>query len=293
MRAALESAEFRREDAFLLILIATDEDDCSHDGLLTGDDGDPRAGCSAPTDLVAEYVSDIEESAHPELTSVAVIAGVPPDIIDLPLDALLADPRMIPTLDGDSLAPSCGVGTSSATPPRRLVSWLAALQQARIPIELQSICEPGATSRALDVLRASRAAPPLSGGACFPRALPADAAGHVRCDVEIMLPLDDDGVTPMTCEDAGIDFVALGPTIDASSGRPRARCLVPQLTPDVLARGDTPGWGYDATSAEAASACESGARAAFSQFERFNRVTITLRCEQPLPEGAPACTDGG
>jgi len=92
---------------------------------------------------VTHYVSELlRHEPIPSRVLVSVITGVPPELTDSAYDGLLADPAMQEVLDGDALVPSCSSGLGRATPPRRLVSWLAALKDARIQTDVHSICAP-------------------------------------------------------------------------------------------------------------------------------------------------------
>lgn len=294
MRVALDTPNFHREDALLAVVIVTDEDDCSHIDSLAGDAADPNAGCVADPVPLARYVDELRRhEPNPSRLSVAVIAGVPPELSpDLPYDELLAEPALQNVLGGESLVPSCASELGSASPPRRLITWLAALGDLGIQTGARSICAP-LGSDFLDALLGYARGPYVSEGACVPRPLPRDGDGFVACEFELVLPPPSafDGVTPTTCEAAGPDFVRLEPT-RGPEDEPRERCLVPQLLATALAIGEDTGWGYD-DSSDAARRCESGARLAFSGLESFHQVTFTLRCEQPLPEGAPVCEDAG
>jgi len=290
MRSALETPGFHRDNAVLAVVIVTDEDDCSHEGVLAGTSADPRLGCSGiATHPIERYVTALQraEPRRGQLV-VSLIAGVPEGDW-WSYDELLADPCMQEVIDGDALVPSCTSVDGSALPPRRLVTWLAALHDRYTDTSVSSICSPAFLPLLYALL--PRRADALSSNGCLPRALPADAEGRVQCEFEVLLPSEDDGVTALTCEAAGSGFVRVGTTIDEASGRVRERCLVPQLLGAEVMPGER-GWRYDDLSFDA-SICESGARLGASGLDSFHQVTFTIRCEQPLPEGAPACADAG
>lgn len=292
MRAALDTPDFHRDDALLAVLIVTDEDDCSHTELLAGAMEDPRDGCHAETEGVAVYVDEILRYVpYPGLAVVSVIAGVPPDRRDLPYEDLLADPAMQEVLDGDALAPSCSNALGSATPPRRLVGWLSAARNAGMQTSVHSLCAPLVSDELLSVLLGRSLGPDTSPGLCLPRPLPRDPEGLVACEMTVLLPTEDDGVTPTRCAAAGPDFVLLEVTEHADGTR--ELCAVPQLLEPELALRERIGWGYDDSSVEALRRCESGVRLGISRLDSFHQVTFSVRCTQPLPERAPACEDAG
>jgi hypothetical protein len=167
-RADRDNAAFFREDALLMVLLITDEDDCSiADPELTN----PRSTTYPPstergglqcTDHpealfpIARYVDGLRATRDPSSLFLAAIAGVPPDRVRDPsridYDALLRDPRMTVRADPDDpdrLVPVCETeGTGSAEPSRRLVELVRDLGPNAT---IQSICDAPYT-RGLSVI---------------------------------------------------------------------------------------------------------------------------------------------
>ena len=151
---------FLRPDSFLVLVIVTDEDDCSAaDPALF----DPESTVYTEHPNLRCYLHGVEDGAlHPisrfaeglralrlragERIGVALIAGVPPDLAtegDLSgFDAILADPRLDIRIDDTEPMlpqPSCEAeGLGRAHPPRRLVELT---RQFAPDATAQSICQ--------------------------------------------------------------------------------------------------------------------------------------------------------
>jgi len=158
---------FRRSDARLAVVLLTDEDDCTVVDERIFDPqaeelGDFNLRCSShpellePEDsLVADLVDFVDD---PVELSVVAIVGVPADLVALSDEelqapeiqtnadflAILDDPRMAFTVDGDGLrlVPSCdAAGLGVAFPPRRIVEVVRAMHARGVGGVVQSICQ--------------------------------------------------------------------------------------------------------------------------------------------------------
>lgn len=136
---------FLRETSLVVIVIVTDEDDCSATGdalfastaAADGEFGLPGTRCAFNPDQLSPISSFIAALDPLRLDraggfAVAVIAGVPPELVSDPqavdYDALLADERMqyrISETNPNQIEPACTVTSiGSAAPARRLVEFV-------------------------------------------------------------------------------------------------------------------------------------------------------------------------
>ncbi|AKF04955.1 hypothetical protein DB32_002104 [Sandaracinus amylolyticus] len=148
----------------LAVVIVTDEDDCSVEDVSLFDpaayDGEPlETRCRDHRDAlysIARYV----EGEHgetgllglrwsPDDVFVAALVGAPLDALEPDggggYDAVLAHERMQLVADPTQpsrVLPSCSGSGITALPPRRIVEALDALDDARVPTFLRSICAP-------------------------------------------------------------------------------------------------------------------------------------------------------
>jgi hypothetical protein len=169
-RGDTDNAGFLRPDSVKMVLVVTDEDDCSaRDAELF----DPTSTTYPPLEERGElqcfhypealqpasrYVEGFRAlaGADPESFLFAAITGVPADLVRDPdaidYDRVLDDPRMRQRVDPDTsdgfrLLPACeSEGTGSADPARRIVEVARDLGGAAT---VQSICNDSFTS-ALD-----------------------------------------------------------------------------------------------------------------------------------------------
>lgn len=153
------NAGFLREGSILVVLVLTDEDDCSA--------ADPAlfdpAGETYPGDLnlrcfehpealhpVERYVDGwLATRRDPRNFFFAVVAGIPSDLTadgsTTDFDGILADPRMEERRDPaapSALQPSCEDVGGHALPPRRLVETARRLEARGATSVLGSICRP-------------------------------------------------------------------------------------------------------------------------------------------------------
>lgn len=157
--------DFVREDALLVILVVTDEDDCSafDPDIFNRESSrypDPNLNirCALYQDQAVHplqrYVDGLLAAHPPERLVYHVVAGVPVDLApaigDSPdYDVLIGppgvrDPRMIvePNAEGNILRTSCDVpGRGAAFPPERLVGLAQRLERRGAGVVVQSICQ--------------------------------------------------------------------------------------------------------------------------------------------------------
>lgn len=150
---------FVRDDTLLVVVIVTDEDDCSIrtpellDPSSTTYVGDLNLRCFTYPEAVhpvERYVGGLTalRARRPDLLALAVIAGIPVETaVALPratdFEAMLDHPAMVERIDPAEptrLLTSCeAAGLGSAFPPRRLVRAAAGLGEGRATV--QSICQ--------------------------------------------------------------------------------------------------------------------------------------------------------
>ncbi len=155
------NAGFRRAGAALLVIVLTDEEDCS---ALDADVFNPDSSRYPGADLnlrcfhypeavhpVRRYVDGLLAlEDHPSRVAFASIVGVPVDLAPAPgtpadFDAILSDARMQEYPDPEvrsRLTPSCNVpGRGLAFPPRRFVELSRDLDARGARTTLLSICQ--------------------------------------------------------------------------------------------------------------------------------------------------------
>lgn len=168
------NAGFVRDEALLVLVVMTDEDDCSAADPALYDTESTRFG------EVARRCSEHPEALHPiaryaqgfgslkpdprELVYAALV-GIPPDLEGLGYRTLLADPRLEERFNpatGPNLVPSCNVpGMGAAFPPRRVLRVGEALEELGASTVATSLCTDDFTS-AFDAILA-RVAQVVSG----------------------------------------------------------------------------------------------------------------------------------
>jgi len=291
---------FLREDSLLVVVLVSDEDDCSTtdtallDASNTTYPGVPNVRCQLnPGALlpVARYADGLRalRAGREDLLIFATITGVPVDLVGSTPAQILADSRMQVTLTSDSrdLEPACtsrnadGSDRGKAAPGRRFVELAAALGERGI---VQSICQESFEPAIDEVIK--RVGNVLR-QVCLPRPLNPTATGEVNCEVIEALPLEGD-VT--RCAQLGGRVVAAeSPDADG-----REVCVVQQLARDAVTGGA--GWFYDDFTDATTDACGvGGRRIAFAPgSESPSGAAITLRCLQPVSGGAdPAAVQVG
>lgn len=173
--ADTSNAGFWREGSVKVLLIVTDEDDCSlSDWSLADRTSATYAGVALPVRCIASWTPDPLHAAalrygsgfrpnpgDAERFVFAVIAGLPPDLEGQPLSVILDDPRMQPQIVGDPprAAPACG----AAAPAERLVELARELEVTGSRATVHSICSPDFGNVIRDVLAETA---PLIAPAC-------------------------------------------------------------------------------------------------------------------------------
>jgi hypothetical protein len=154
------NAGFVRPDSLLVVVIVTDEEDCS---ALDPDVFNPSSPTYGTVDLnlrcfsypsalhpVARFVDGLAQlRLDPERLIVASIVGIPvaaePATTVPDYGAILAHPDMVERLDPsmpNRLVPSCNVtGRGVAFPPRRILTMQQALESRGIATTTGSICQ--------------------------------------------------------------------------------------------------------------------------------------------------------
>jgi hypothetical protein len=319
------NAGFLRNDpkrglSFLHVLLVTDGDDCSiadAERFASGDDAEHASGearCAAreaQLHAIERYVAGLRalRPGYEHLVSFSAVAGVPPDLLagaerrvdfdvaaqhDAFYDALLADPRMQPSLRGDgTLMPSCERAEFSATPPRRVVELARAFGRY---MRLASLCDDDWSS-ALTPLTDSIAYH-QRGGLVVRRKFERDRDGLVPCHVLWELPAPEDALegTPVACEERSFLSVHESRPRNARGG---AVCEVRQLpvlgAPDDPLLGPGDGWFYDDFSLGAYCGLPDCAEIFFKPDLPPTGVLVKLQCVEtlrPLPAEADLTCDG-
>jgi hypothetical protein len=293
---------FLRPNAALVVLLLTDEDDCSITEagkplfFLPGVPGfeeadrllgplNMRCGLAAanatmlhPTERYSRALRSLK-SGHPERVVFAAIAGIPPSAAlgSKTLDEILASPEMQfrpdPAQGGVIEVRSCTTADGDgAYPPIRIVQTAKAFGSQGL---VASVCEDDYRA-AVDAL-VDRAIGALH-GSCLPEPLPAGSGGLRSCELYELLPPSE-----TQCVSArGHVGVAVERTLE-QGGVPvkRLACQIQQ----VVAPGTTPptgavGWYYDDTSAAVKAECGSGRqqRVALSFSGLPAASELALRC---------------
>lgn len=334
----VENAGFLRNDpvsglSLIAIIVVSDEEDCSSSNtehfIQSADapDGSPyktmtnlNLRCKDnPQNLfpVQRYISGFK-ALRPDAENLVIFAGivgVPPDLVDQKAlanvdltspssrtafyDGILNDPRMIETVDPQSLqvagkgnlVPSCNTATGVAYPPRRMVEVAKGFGENAI---IQSICQSN-FEPALDAIISVIAR--QLGAVCLPRVLVRNADGKVGCNVVWELPPKSPTLSPgipTSCGETGWEFL-LDPGADRkrSNAKGGAICNVAQLAVMNTGSGKQAvktttdgvtyerGWYYDDFSDKLKMECtgSSKQRIAFTDDAAPpNGVTVSLEC---------------
>ncbi len=301
---------FLREDALLVTLVVSDEEDCSvqtsemnlfhpeQDN--TEYPGPINLRCIDYPDAlhpVERYVDGyLELKQNPDLFVFAAIVGVPTDLVadtsNINFDAILADSRMEAkpdALNPEIPATSCDVsGVGKAYPPRRIVQVAQSLEEEKGSNGIiQSICQSNYNG-ALDAIVEKIGS--VLGGACLPRALSRNESGLVNCDVIETLP------SGTSC--SSLSGRALVSTKKVN-GENRELCRVSQQPVLGGAAPTDAGWFYDDFTTDTDSRCGTeGQRIAYVDgASPITGTSVRLECLQPVQSDAVGigtpCTPGG
>jgi hypothetical protein len=162
MRLALDgrNAGFVREDSTLIVVMITDENDCSNDPTTSHlfDESDPVVSATNlnsrcvlfPERLhaISRYVGSLNDFAEERPVVFGVISGMPMALVPAPetevtasdIDTILADEDMVfeaDPLNPGSLRPACTSLTGRADPARRLLEVAKGLGEN---VAIESIC---------------------------------------------------------------------------------------------------------------------------------------------------------
>lgn len=320
---------FLREDAALVVVLLTDEDDCSSpDDRVYQTEGGPYPGpfldndpVTHPTPLLdrrcasyrdAQY--DIERYAEGLLTLrtrgvvFAAVVGLPVGAssafrVDGDFGALLRHPEMQERPDPAapaSLVPACtrqeGTLSSSATPARRIVRLAEALREGGGQVVLESICRADALGRADYSSLATALLAPIAaalGESCLATPLRRLPDESVRCQIDETLPAG-----------ARCDALA-GRSLQRIDDQGREVCRVQQLIPTEAERSAFAppagvGWFYDDYSTRALDQCPVGRTRllSFAATEPTPDAELRIECvfddvgDPELPLWGSACSPG-
>jgi len=232
---ALDNAGFPREGSLLGVVVLSDEEDCSladpgtfFSGGEVGRAINQRCYQDTPSLVpVAEIVRRLQEDRNAENLIFAALVGVPEDLGEATLGAILEDPRMTYLLADNDLGvePACrrteaGELVGEAAPGRRYVEVAQAVDGL-----VASIC---AESYQPAIAELTRRIGGRVEGICATRNLTPAEDGSVRCSVKETLPLG------MSCDELSAR------TFVATDGEGRQICRVAQAIGDV-----SEGWFYD------------------------------------------------
>lgn len=291
---------FLRDNSILVIVLVTDEDDCTAlDSQLYNANSDRyrdtplglrcafRKEALASTERFAKHLLSLRKNS--DLFVFAGIVGVPADLTSnaKTLTEILSNPLMqerVDTENRDELVPSCNIpGRGRAFPPRRILETAQGIAEAGGTISIQSICQEDFTPAIDDVIEKIER---VLTGACLPRRLQVTEQGKVKCKVTELLP------EGMAClSDTG--RVKVGEEFG------RALCEVNQLSIlDGNPSGQAVGWYYDQGSQEASMYCNlagdatSVQRVAFYNTEPSPASRLRLSCLQDVENVLVTVPDG-
>ncbi|MCB9592745.1 MAG: putative metal-binding motif-containing protein [Sandaracinaceae bacterium] len=161
---------FLREDSILVVLVVTDEDDCSAEDpelfwpASPEYTSDLNLRCHEYADAVypvSRYVSGLLSLRGADDLILGVVAGVPEELvpmhgIDADYGGILADSRLEERVDsasGTRLEFSCSIpGRGAAFPPRRLLELAEGLQARGSTTVLSSICSRDAYTNVAEAI---------------------------------------------------------------------------------------------------------------------------------------------
>jgi hypothetical protein len=277
------NASFLREDAVLVVIMVSDEEDCSspdasRDILYRLDPNAANVLCTRnpqalhPVSRYVEGLLSLKRAAYSDRIIFAGIVGVPTasSTANKSLDQILAMPEMAVREDGLmrlGLIPSCVASNDAgrADPARRMVEVAKGFGKNGV---ITSICEDD-YGPALNAVIA-KIADKLS-GACLPRQLKVNSQGLVECKVVEVKAASDKVPCAQT---RGRNPVALLPR--SVGGSERIACEVNQL---AVLGGKAPsgdGWFYDNFSESVLKSCPR------------DKQRIAFAPSSPLSDGAQA-----
>jgi hypothetical protein len=287
---------FLRPDAVLVVLIVTNEDDCSSPDPSVY--GAAARNCRAFSDRlqpIERYVDGfIGLRAQPDRLLFAAIAGIPLDPGTGSYDEVLAMPELTERIDPENpsaLLPSCTSSTGfSARPPRRLLEVANGLSRLGADTSFRSICDTNPVTN-VDALLAHIAA--RVGRSCLDgvRVYP---DGSIACELIETLAPEGTPAVPVRCEElpmAGV-YEDVGDGGDGSARQ--AMCRVRRIDP--LDTTIDVGWYYDDGShptSPAAPECQG--TVGLRGIELAPGARFSVRCyEEPelWPPALPACDPG-
>ncbi|MEZ4324607.1 MAG: hypothetical protein R3B40_05285 [Polyangiales bacterium] len=317
---------FLREDAVLVVVLLTDEDDCSSpDDRLYQVDGDAYPGPfldddpgTHPTPLLDRRCAAYRDAQYEPTRYVEGLLALPTrgvvlaGVVGLPVDAseafqrdgdfqaLLRHPAMAERAAPDapaSLVPACtrmeGTLASSATPARRIVQVAEALREGGGQVVLESICRADTLGRAdYSSLATSLLAPIAAalGDSCLATPLRRLPSGEVRCQIDETLPSGG------RCADVPGRSLA---RLDESG---REVCRLTQLVPSdeervAAAPPAGVGWYYDDYTARALGQCPATRPQLlnFAATEPTPRAQLRIECvfddvgDPDVPSWGSAC----
>ena len=167
------NAGFSREDSLLVVVVATDEEDCSIEDPEAFAHGSPveLACLSGATWPTSRYVEGLIALRDPKDLVFVVIGGMPGDAINgtqTDYDALLDDPRMrYVSVEGMSNPlPTCRSELVFAEPARRLATVAGHLSDAGATTSALSVCSMDAATWTRGIADAIQAALPPAPDGC-------------------------------------------------------------------------------------------------------------------------------
>lgn len=255
------NGDFLRPDSVLVVVVVSDEDDCSTPDphIFSPDDptyADVPLGLRChtfaselyPVERYAEGFLGLR--ADPAMLVYGAIVGIPPGLAGMASSVILADPRMTERVypaGTDQLLPACvsPSGRGFGYPAVRMTELARELDGAGARTTLQSICSSEYAS-AFDAIvdEIAEALTP----SCLGRQLVANGAGFVDCDVLEVLPSIASGVVNVHCaglahpEAFELDHVELTSNADGTTTS-REACRVRQV--GRAGAGRDAGWAYD------------------------------------------------
>lgn len=279
----LSNLGFVREESLIVVVLVSDEDDCSVADFSFFGPGDTDVGLRCglqPGSLhpVSRYLEGLRalRPGHPERVLFAAITGVPPQLVEDPeaidYQAILDHPRMVfepdPTASPAAPFPACELDrVGDAAPARRIVELARQFGEYGL---VQSICNDDYSGALTAVLNKIRS---ILDVVCLPRALTPDVEGQVSCDVLELLPPGE------TCE-------AYPGRRQRGSEQGRALCEILQVGSPENTLGV--GWFYEPGVQDERCAAGTGQLTFTDGAEPAPAATVSLECQQPVLPSSPS-----